>query len=111
MPATSAGHGAGQVIPSHRKRACSAEGPPRYLRSARKSSSSLNSFRLMECPPIALYPASLGLQMVAAVECRQQLRRVVRIAHHLVEIDHGVEFAAGANPGINGLTLEPHALG
>src|SRR5258705_1696911 len=44
--------------------------------------------------------------MVAAVECRKQLRRIVWIAHHLVEIDHGVEFAAGANPGIDGLTLD-----
>src|SRR5437763_13881365 len=39
--------------------------------------------------------------MVAAVEGRQNLRGLIRVADGFVEIVHAVEFAAGANPGVD----------
>src|SRR5215469_9697063 len=43
----------------------------------------------------------VGMQMVSTVVCREQLRRVIRIAYNRIEINHAVEFFAAENPGVD----------
>src|SRR5438270_2444867 len=49
----------------------------------------------------------IDMQVVAAVIAGEQSRRVARVSHHRVEIDHGIEFSPAANPGVE---LEAHAF-
>src|SRR5581483_4990375 len=42
------------------------------------------------------------MKMIARIICRQQAFGMLRIAHDLVEIDHGVKMPGGANPIIDG---------
>jgi hypothetical protein len=44
--------------------------------------------------PIALYPASLGVQVVTGVIRRQELRRVRGIPGRRIEVDDAVEISA-----------------
>ena len=45
------------------------------------------------------------MQVIAAVVDRQELCRMIRVAHDRVEIDHSVERVAGADPLVDHLTL------
>jgi hypothetical protein len=45
------------------------------------------------------------MEMIAGVECCQDVRRTVRVACRCVEVDHAVERAAAADPLVDGLTL------
>ena len=43
--------------------------------------------------------------MIAGVECCQDVRRMVRIPCHCVEVNHAIERATRENPVIDGLAL------
>ena len=45
------------------------------------------------------------MEMIAGVECCQDVRRTVRVACRCVEVDHAVERAAAADPLVDGLAL------
>ena len=54
--------------------------------------------------PLGNVSCIVDVQMISAVVSRQQLRGVAWVAHDFVEIDHSVEFAAAADPGVDLLT-------
>ena len=43
--------------------------------------------------------------MIAGVECRQDVRRTVRVACRCIEVDHAIERAAATDPLVDGLAL------
>src|SRR5438552_3730920 len=43
--------------------------------------------------------------MVSAIECRQEPRRMIRIPHGLIKIDHPIKYVGGSNPPVNGFAL------
>jgi hypothetical protein len=45
------------------------------------------------------------MEMIAGVECRQDVRRTVRVACRCVEVDHAIERAAATDPLVDGLAL------
>jgi hypothetical protein len=47
----------------------------------------------------------LRMEMIAGVECCQDVRRTVRVPCYRVEVDHAVEGATTANPLVDGLAL------
>ena len=47
----------------------------------------------------------LRMEMIAGVECRQDVRRTVRVACRCVEVDHAIESAAATDPLVDGLAL------
>jgi hypothetical protein len=62
-----------------------------------------------KCIPLGEAACVVGMQMVSAVVTREQLRWVARVAQDLVEIDHTIEFTAGANPIVD-LLAHPFLL-
>ena len=56
--------------------------------------------------PIALYPASLRMQVVSTVILRQQPRRMFGITHRLVKIDDAVEQTGRAEERIDRFALD-----
>ena len=51
--------------------------------------------------PIALYPAGFGCRWSPQSKRRQQVIRMLGVAHHRVEIDHRVKVSRGANPRVH----------
>jgi hypothetical protein len=47
----------------------------------------------------------LRMEMIAGIECCEDVRRTVRIPCHCVEVDHAVELATSANPLVDGLAF------
>ena len=45
------------------------------------------------------------MQVISAIVCRQQLIRVLRIAHGRIEVYHGIEVSRRANPIIHCLPV------
>ena len=45
------------------------------------------------------------MEMIAAVECCQDVRRTVRVPCHCVEVDHAIKRATAANPLVDGLAF------
>ncbi len=43
--------------------------------------------------------------MIGRIVGRQEAMRVSRVAHGLVEIDHGIEMSARANPRVDGFAI------
>jgi hypothetical protein len=54
----------------------------------------------IDCVRHGLIPGVARMEMIATVERRQKVRRIGRIAHSRVKIDHAVKFAAVADKGI-----------
>src|SRR6266481_1985926 len=46
----------------------------------------------------------IGMQVVSAVICMKQLRRMAWVTQDRIEIDHTIEFTTAANPVVNLLT-------
>jgi hypothetical protein len=74
--------------------------PRRVLRSGLRRQQ-LKIDRVRHC----LISVILRMEMIAGVECCQDVRRTVRVPCYRVEVDHAVEGATTANPLVDGLAL------
>src|SRR5580704_15404209 len=74
--------------------------PRRMLRSGLRRQQ-LKIDRVRHC----LISIILRMEMIAGIECCEDVRRTVRIPCHRVEVDHAIELATSADPLVDGLAF------